>query len=217
MAKVKMPLISAEVRGAVNGLVFNTWRGINYVKINTSPTGQGTAKRLAAQALLIQASQLWQGLGDTARAAWNAYAIAHPLTDWLGAPKRITGMNWFEKCTVQLLRLGNAPVNDPPTDPAPDAPVTWAISQTGADLIAQWDDPTAAGPNIEVFITPALSAGISAKIQRCQFLLSTAASSTQPLTLLTAPAIGRYTAFARVVDVSNGLVSAWQSAFADIT
>ena len=32
MAKVKNPLLSLEARGALNGMVYNTWRGISYVK-----------------------------------------------------------------------------------------------------------------------------------------------------------------------------------------
>ncbi len=97
MPKVKNPLFSQEARGGIAGLVYNTWRGINYVKTNTSPTGQGTALRLAAQALMTAISKLWQTATDANRTAWGQYAIDHPVTDWTGSPKRLTGMNWFMK------------------------------------------------------------------------------------------------------------------------
>ncbi len=217
MPKVKNPLFSQEARGGIGGLVYNTWRGINTVKTNTSPTGQGTAKRLAAQALLIQAAQLWQGLTDTNRANWRQYAIDHPVADWTGSPKRLTGMNWYVSCAVQMLRLGNTPVDDPPGIAAPDAPVDFAISQSTADLVAEWTSPTADGNNIEVFIVGPLSAGINARLEQAQFLLSTGDDAAQALNLITAALPGRYTAFARIVDVTYGLVSSWVSSFADIT
>lgn len=217
MAKVKMPLMSAEVRGALGGIVFNTWKGINYVKTNTSPTGQGTAKRLAAQALLIQVSQLWKGLTDPNRAAWAAYAAAHPVTDWTGAPKHLTGQNWFVKLTTQLLRLGNAAVDTPPVVNAPDALTAFTVGQTSADLIAEWDAPLTATLNIELWTAGPLSKGIACKIEQCQFLLSTGCATAQPLHAVVGAPIGRHTVFARVIDTVTGLVSNYQSAFVDIT
>lgn len=217
MPKVKNPLLSMEARGGIAGLVYNTWRGINTVKTNTSPTGQGTVKRLAAQALMIQASQLWKALDDAERDAWRQYAIDHPVADWTGSPKRLTGQNWFVGCTVQLLRVGNPSVDTPPVVAAPDAVVGLSLSQAGADLKVSWTTPVAAGPNVEFWLVGPLSSGVAAKLEQAKFDSSTGSATAQPFTLLVAPAIGRYTCFARVVDVDNGLVSTWVSDFLDIT
>jgi hypothetical protein len=217
MPKVKNPLFSQEARGGLAGLVFNTWRGINTVKTNTSPTGQGTAKRLAAQALLSAISKAWAGITDAQRLAWGQYAIDHPVTDWTGSPKRLTGMNWYARCNVMLSYLGNALISDPPIDAAPDPATGFAVSQTGDDLVASWTTPVGAGPNIEFWIAGPLSAGRSAKLEQAARHSSIAANTAQPYHLLVAPAVGRYTVFARIVDVDNGLTSTYMSDFTDIT
>lgn len=217
MPKVKNPLLSMEARGGIAGLVYNTWRGINTVKVNTSPTGQGTPLRLAAQARLIQASQLWRGLTEVQRAAWRQYAIDHPVADWTGSPKRLTGQNWFVGCAVQLLRQADTPSNTPPSTAAPDAIVGISPSFTAGNLAVSWTLPITGALTIEFWVVGPLSAGIAAKIEQTKFSARGAASVTQPLTLVTTPGIGRWTVFGRVIDDDNGLVSTWQSDYVQVT
>ena len=45
MPKVFRPLFSDQARGGFQGVVFNTWRGINTVKKNTSPSENSTDRR----------------------------------------------------------------------------------------------------------------------------------------------------------------------------
>jgi hypothetical protein len=217
MPKVKNPLFSQEARGGMGGLVFNTWRGINTVKTNTSPTGQGTAKRLAAQALMAVVSKEWQGLLDADRAAWNQYAIDHPVTDWTGAPKRLTGMNWYIKCNLQLHILGAASVDTPPIVAAPDPVSAFTLAQTGDDLTCTWGAPTDGDHEIRFFVAGPLSAGRAAKIEQASFLMQKDGTETQPLHLIADAAAGRYTVFVHNMDRDNGLISTYVSDFFDIT
>jgi len=217
MPKVKNPLLSMEARGGIAGLVYNTWRGINTVKTNTSPTGQGTEKRLAAQALLIQASQLWKGLSDSQRSAWRQYAIDHPVADWTGSPKRLTGMNWFCSLAITLLRFGGTPIEDPPTGNAPDAVSGLAVAQTATDITCTWSDPTDAGLNLQFFAVGPLSAGIAAKIEQTKYLTTVSAPDAQPITLVADAAVGRWTFFVSVWDETTGQVSTFVSDYVDVT
>lgn len=217
MPKVKNPLFSQEARGGIAGLVYNTWRGINTVKTNTSPTGQGTAKRLAAQALVTAISKEWATIGDTARAAWSQYAIDHPVTDWTGSPKRLTGMNWFMSCNIQLAIQGSAHITDPPTDPAPDPPTGIVMTKDLLNLNVDWTTPVAATLNIVFFLAGPLSKGRAAKLEQAQYQITYTASSAAPVVLKTAAPVGRYTVFARVMDPTTGLTSTWVSAFFDMT
>jgi hypothetical protein len=217
MPKVKNPLFSQEARGGIGGLVYNTWRGQNYVKTNTSPTGQGTAKRLAAQAIITTVSKLWQGLSDAQRAAWSQYAIDHPVTDWTGSPKRLTGMNWYMSCNSQLTRITASLIDDPPSAAGPDPVVDWAITDTTGDLTATWTSPTAPGDILDVSLVGPISAGVQAKIEKSLFLVFAAPSASQPLTLVSSAAVGRYTAFVKVIQGASGLVSTVVSSYADIS
>jgi hypothetical protein len=216
MPKVKNPLLSMEARGGIGGLVYNTWRGINTVKTNTSPTGQGTPKRLAAQAMLAAISKDWQTLDDAQRAAWGVYASDHPVPDWTGSPKRLTGQNWFMKCNVILAKIVGTPITDPPAAPQPDAMTGFALSQVINALCASWSLPIAATFTIMWFAVGPLSTGVQAKIEQAQFLRADPAQSVQPWELIQTPGAGRWTVFSKVVDEATGLCSPWASAFLDI-
>jgi hypothetical protein len=211
MPKVKNPLLSMEARGGIGGLVFNTWRGINYVKTNTSPTGQGTELRLAAQAIIIAVSRQWAGIGDVARAAWNQYAIDHPVTDWTGSPKRLTGMNWYVACNVQLTRLGNVNISTPPVVDGPDAPTGIALSKNASDLFIDWDTPVAANLAIIFFLVGPKSAGITGKIEMAKYQVAYGGNAPTPTLCKAAAPIGTYTVFAKVMDPATGLCSSWVS------
>ena len=217
MPKLKNPLFSQEARGGLGGLVYNTWRGISYVKTNTSPTGQGTAKRLAAQAILATIAKLWQGISDIQRAAWNQYAIDHPVLDSINGTKRLTGMNWFCSCNVQLALQGAATITEPPAAPAPDAPTGVTMRQNGLDLEISWTTPVAATLNIIFWLVGPISAGVTAKIEQAKYQLTSAADAEAPIVLKAAAPAGRYTVFARAMDPATGLCSQWVSAYLDMT
>ena len=211
MPKVKNPLFSQEARGGVGGLVYNTWRGINYVKTNTSPTGQGTAKRLAAQARISAISKDWAGLTDTQRANWSQYATDHPVTDWTGSPKRLTGMNWFVACNVANDIQGDAHVTDAPTVAAPDPATGVTLSADTGNLAIAWTAPTDEDLDIVAFLVGPLSAGRTAKLEQAQYEISYDADTTTPATLKAAAPAGRYTVFVKVHDPATGLTSTWTS------
>jgi len=217
MPKVKNPLFSQEARGGIGGLVYNTWRGINYVKTNTSPTGQGTAKRLIAQAIMSFASKLWQGLENAQRAAWSQYAIDHPVPDWTGTPKRLTGMNWFVMLNSQLKRFDLTPIEDPPVDPDPSPLTGFALSKDGANITVTWDSPPPEGGMCDIFLVGPHSAGVTGKIQMAKYKTAFGTGPPPPQVLVTDAAVGRYTAFARNFNQTTGQVSTWVSAFLDFT
>lgn len=216
MPKVKNPLLSMEARGGIGGLVYNTWRGINYVKTNTSPTGQGTPKRLAAQALLVTIAVLWKGISDVQRAAWGVYAADHPVADWTGSPKRLTGQNFFMKCNVQLSRFDLATISDPPATAAPSPMTGLTLAVNGADLEIDWTYPPAAGGMCDVYAVGPISAGVAARIEQAQYKTAYGTGPPGPHVIFTAATPGRYTVFARNYDIATGLVSTWVSAFCDM-
>lgn len=217
MPKVKNPLLSMEARGGIGGLVYNTWRGINTVKTNTSPTGQGTVKRLAAQARLAAISAAWRGLAQADRDGWEQYAQDHPVTDWTGSPKRLTGMNWYVSCNANLNLITGAPITAAPVVAPPDALVGLSLSQVAAALAASWTTPVGTTFTIVWFIVGPLSPGITPKIQRAHFHRADPAQSTQPFEIVATPAVGRWTLFGKVIAEATGLASTWQSDYLDIT
>lgn len=217
MPKVKNPLFSQEARGGIGGLVYNTWRGINYVKTNTSPTGQGTALRLAAQALLITTAKLWATATDTNRAAWGQWAVDHPVTDWTGSPKRLTGMNWFVKLNLHLGRLGTAAVLTPPTIAAPASVVGLVLSKVTSNLCAAWTTPITGSVKLEFWVTGPHSVGLLGKLEKAHYKTHLLANASQPAVVVTAPGLGRWTVFVRTVSTVDGQCSSYISSAFDIS
>ena len=215
MPKVKNPLMSLEARGGIGGLVYNTWRGINTVKTNTSPTGQGSAGRLAAQALLSTISKKWQNLSDADRAGWNQYAIDHTLPDWTGSPKRITGFNWYVMCATQQQRCGTTPTNPPPSALQPNAITGLVMTKATVDLKIAWTAPVGAGLKIDVWLVGPQSAGRQGRLEMAKPTMLAAATTGTAVTLKAAAVAGRYTAFARMIDTATGLTSPWVSCLFD--
>ena len=216
MAKCKNPLMSQEARGGISGYVYNTWRGISYVKSNTSPTGQGTPLRLLAQARLATIAKLWATATDAQRADWAAYALAHPVSDWTGNPLRLTAANWFTGCNVQLAILGVAPILDAPVVGPPPAASGFTLATLAGNLQSTWTSPTDEHHTLKIFLAGPLSPGVAARREQAKFLINFDGDTAQPGVLLMAPAPGRYTAFAVVVDNANGLTSTLVSSFVDI-
>jgi len=214
--KVKMPMFSVEARGTVGGLTYNTWRGINYVKTCTSPTGQGTGPRLIAQALMIAVSKLWAGIGDTQRAAWNQYAADHPVTNWTGTPERLTGMNWFMRCHISLRRMGFPYMVQAPTVAAPSPITGLTFEKVSTYLELSWATPNTGLWKIDIWMVGPLSHGIAPKIQRAKFLQYNPVLDYGGIILVNNPAVGRWTVFARVIDDATGLTSSWLSKFVDV-
>ena len=216
MPKVKNPLFSQEARGGLQGLVFNTWRGISTVKSNPSPMKAGTRLRLVAQALLLRCARAWAALEDADRALWDQYAVDHPLPDPINGTKRLTGMNWFCRCTIQLLRMSVAQVDTPPVIAAPDAVVGLVATDNLGALELEWDTPIAESVNLDISIVGPHSEGLVAKVEKARFLASIEDATAQPYVAIAAPIPGRYTVFVKVVSTVNGLTSSLASAFVDI-
>jgi len=216
MPKVKNPLMSQEARGGIGGFVYNTWRGINYVKTNTSPTGQGTALRLAAQSLMTQVSKLWAGITDIQRAAWSQYGTDHPVTDWTGSPKRLTGMNWFCKCNILLKKLGLSTISAAPTDAAPSPPVGLNLTYATSAIWSTWSAPATDSQVLMFFATPSQSAGIEGKLEMAAYASYCSSSATTPFEIISAPPSGRVTVFAKTVGADTGLPSPYVSDYVDV-
>jgi hypothetical protein len=114
MAIVTWPLSSAEARGRVGGLIYNTWRGKSYVKAYAHYQSGKSAKQILTQQTAAAATAAWQALSDDQRAAWDAYALTHTLDHWTGQPKRLTAYNWFLKLQFYQRLIWDFPYPDPP-------------------------------------------------------------------------------------------------------
>lgn len=215
MAKVIGPLHSAEARGRVSGLIYNTWRGISYAKAFCAPAQPRTKMQLLTRAYTTQCVRAWQGLTSDNRLHWNAYAVEHPENDWTGNPKRLTGLNWYTRCNFRILRLAGSVIADPPAVPAPDPVAGFAAANGVLESVLTWTFANGAHNRFWVYCRGPHSAGIIASIERAAICLAGTASMETITATSLSP--GRYTFWILVVDIQTGLVSTLLTDHADIT
>lgn len=138
MAKLVGPLGSFEARGKVDDLVYNTWRGISYVRARVSPANQFTAPRVAARAATAALTALWQSLTDSARLSWSLWATSQSPADWTGNSKRWTGYNAFVWCNWPLQMAFGQHISAPPPVPADWHPVPFGTEDWGGQINVDW-------------------------------------------------------------------------------
>lgn len=215
-AKVLNPLLSVEARGRMSGLVYNTWHGISYVKAHSGPNQPNSAKQLYARALLTTVTALWRALTQVQRDAWGVYADNHLETDWTGSPLRLTGQNWFMRCNIQLKRMGETTITDPPAVAAPDALIGFAITLTGADLTQSFTSPVTGELMIDTFLLGPVSTGVDPKIEHAVNARTVTVDVQQPDIIKLAVPSGRWRAWAKILDKATGLASTVQSSIKDV-
>lgn len=215
MAKVLNPLNGTEARGRIGGLVYNTWRGINYVKTQTAPAQPRSSRVLLIRAWSTYLVRLWATLTANERKSWNDYAQSHTETDGMGLTKRLTGLNWFVRCNIRLMDIGVTPVHTAPAVAAPDPIVSYQALDGVLSSQQIWELGPGTDLLVDIFKVGPHSVGSFAKIERCKHDSYTA-YEVNDLTISNL-FVGRYTFFARILSETNGLVSAWKSDTADVT
>jgi hypothetical protein len=212
MAKVTQPLGSSEARGSVGGLTYNTWRGIGTVKTRSGPATQGTAKQLAAIALIEDANAAWIASSQSDRDLWNRWAAEQRFPDWTGNDKRISGANWFVKCYCNQSRTFGATSLVLPISPIVHFLSNMHFVHPIGELHVIWDydgSPSDSVYHVEAWATQPPSPGRKPYLKLAQFV-DAAPIQDQEITLALA--------FPPILDVwiriakSNGLVGPWSYA-----
>lgn len=217
MPKVFRPLFSDQARGGFQGVVFNTWRGINTVKKNTSPSNQQTAPRILARTRLIDASKAWKNLTDVQREGWRTFANEHTELDWTGAMLKKTGFDWFVSCYVNAIRTGGSAVTTAPTSGAPSAPSDLTLTSNNGVITAAYTLTSQSNYAVQIWATDPMSKGINAVKEMAKWVLNAtyATATTQTVKTVTSP--GRVTVFLKVTDKTTGMTSGFVKAFVDVT
>jgi hypothetical protein len=132
-----------------------------YYRNRAMPTQPRTTAQLDVRNNLTAASKAWASLSDAQRAAWSAWADAHPVTDALGSSISLTGHQAYISVNTLNLLTGQAAQTAPPdgsVTPQPDFSLTVT---TAAGLSGQIATAVPATGYIIVFASPPLSQGRS--------------------------------------------------------
>jgi hypothetical protein len=215
MAKVTMPLMSAEARGKVGGIVYNSYRGKSTVKVKKSPSQPRTARQLTIRAFATTLSRAWGSLTQLQRDGWTAYATAHPFTDWTNSPKRLTGLNFYLALGARLMDMGKAVVATAPVTLAP-ANVANLVATGGAGQISfAFTAYAGTATTLDIWLQGPKSAGSVGTLVKAKHK-GYAPGETTPY-VATALTPGLYACWARAIDEVTGLASAFIETTATVT
>lgn len=129
MAIVQYTGIVNQLRGKLNGSVFNRYRtGYSMQKKQQPPQGfRGNQLRQRAVYSVVQ--RLWKTLTPSQHNAWATTAAQNPATDRFGNQVTLSGYNQYIKASLFLYPLGS--IINPDGFPAP-APtpgdITWEVT-----------------------------------------------------------------------------------------
>lgn len=218
MAKVIGPLHSTEARGRVDSLVYNTWRGIRYVRAYVAPQFGTPDPRAAQKARVGIATLAWPNLTPAQRLSWGHYADQHPRIDWTGIPIRITGFDAYVSLSVRVQRLAATPLATPPSTPLPYPISTLTLSQVANAIRCAWTYPTQPTPHtyyLQLRQGGPYSAGrqppFDHSVIKAHELIN---SSPHDLAFTVS---GHYGIWGRVVDLTTGEVSPLLTADINVT
>jgi hypothetical protein len=181
----------------------------------TSPAQPRTSTALWLRSLTIKLVRQWQTLTATQRADWNTYATDHPQIDWTGISKRVTGANWFVGLNTRLLYINKTAVLTPPTTAAPDPPQALTATAATGKVTVTWTPMTGTKKSLIFYVYGPHSKGLWPKFPKAKFfaVLAGEAGTYDVLCSQT----GRFTIWVCTCDEDNGLISTWQSVYADVT
>jgi hypothetical protein len=133
----------------------------------------------------------------------------------MGSTKRLSGLNWYCRCNIRLLHLGQSIVATAPGVAAPAGVVSFAAANGILQSVITWTDPAVEDLFIVVYAYGPHSPGRLGKKQQSTF--RKADFSASATTTVTGLFPGTYTFFAYMCDLNTGLMSPVVSDTAVIT
>lgn len=105
-------IIVAAASGSVGGCTYSRNRFGPYIRRRAVPVNPGSPQQQVVRNLLAVYVAKWAGLGGAGRDAWTNYALLTPVTDALGNPITLTGLNMYIRSEVFKDQCVAPPAND---------------------------------------------------------------------------------------------------------
>ena len=213
MAKCIAPCGSAETRGRIGGIVHSSWRGASTIRAKASPAQPRSKAQLDRRATGTYLSRKWQSCEY--QSAWNDYATTHPVVDWTGNSKRLTGHNWYVAVNARYFRAMGATLEQPPTAPAPDPVMGFDCTGDSGQISCAWTSPAGANDRVEIWLEGPHSPGRQPQLPKARYQ-AMVEGDTSPC-VLSGLLKGNYAVYARAFSMVTGLVSTWVLDTATVT
>lgn len=158
-----MKILDVPQSGSVAGVTSSRNRFGQYRRTRAVPVNPNTTAQQSARDRLSAFSAGWRALTDLQRAAWESYALEHPVTDSLGQVSTLSGSQVYVGVNAAMFAAGFAAgVVVPPVGALPDPPVISLDDVTAAAFdMTSVPSPLPALTRQVFEFSPPLSAGRS--------------------------------------------------------
>jgi len=216
MARVIDPLRSSAARGSVGGLTYNYSEGAHIVKTRSGPGIYNSPNQIGARAVTHYLNSRWAILTDAQRAAWNQFAIDHPVPSWTGGIKPPNGHNAFVKCNWWKYKNWSTYNASPPDWTPPPAPTNFRLQHSSSHLVAYWDTDPKVPPGSSELLLWWVPAHPATRVPNQKFAVFLFNPWWSGLSYW-GPVIttGRYTVWAQIHRTSLGLRSTFVKSYVD--
>ena len=120
MAIVQFTGIVNQIRGKLNGSVFNKARSVNTLQRKQQAPRRNVGNSSGPRNNFSQAQRSWKSLTISQRQQWATAAVNNPSRNRFGELVALSGYNQYIKSYIFALSVGINPVETPVTTPAPD-------------------------------------------------------------------------------------------------
>jgi len=230
MANVQFGQGVADMSGSAAGNVFARNRGGSYTRARVKPLNPQSSRQTSVRNSMTELTTAWSSsLTQNQRDSWMALGLAFPAVGAFGASIILSGLQMYVRQNTTLLQAGLARVDDAPADLNVESllTLTLAVDVSDGDFdVTFTPTPLDAGSRLQIFATPAMSAGISYVKNKLR-LLSTYSDATGSPLEVSAEWTALFGAFpiagqkvvieARVINAVNGTVSSRLQAAAIVT
>jgi hypothetical protein len=148
------PLVST-VKGSIGGITFQANTAGQIARARSRPRRSRTYKQHSSQSKLLVWLPQWRALDLATQQDWNALALAHPITDFYGRTRQLTGFNMYARVNSQLVAAYQAPNSTPPLWAPPDPLDTLSLNLTpGFIYIVYTPSPLPADIYWAIYMSP---------------------------------------------------------------
>lgn len=106
MAIVQYTAIVNQIRGKLNGSVFNKSRNAYTLGRKPSPPKGATQAQSGTRVAFGQVQRTWRVLTEAEKQSWATVAANHPVRDRFGQLVYMSGYNWFIKANMFNVSIG---------------------------------------------------------------------------------------------------------------
>lgn len=157
-----------DASGSLAGVTYSHNRGGAYTRSRAIPVNPNTPEQQAVRSYFNDAQSSWSALTGAQRSAWDAYALATPVTNSIGASVNAGGKGMFTRSMVPRLQASLTQVSAGPTisglPPLTGPGITSITASTGIMVITFTNSDTwatAVGGALLVYMSRGVSATIN--------------------------------------------------------